>query len=147
MLNNIYHWVLFHSQAFSRAVHHCPEEFVLGYIIILMYRCNYCIKTFLYDFHANKLNSMYYSNWFVMSYILFLACFTKCSVKCKHWIRVTFKRNVSMSSKKIRYSHKISFVIAWINYIFKYFKIENCYNISQYYCFCSLQKILLTSSF
>ncbi len=43
---------------------------------------------------------MYYSNWCVMSYMLFLACFTKCSVKCTHRIRVTLTRNVSTSSKK-----------------------------------------------
>ncbi len=38
------------------SVHHCPEEFVLGYVIVFMYRprCNYCIKTFLYDFHVNS---------------------------------------------------------------------------------------------
>ncbi len=68
-----------------------------SYIIILM-----CIdvtiglKTFLYEFHVNKLNSMYYSNWFVMSCMLFLACFTKCFVKsdmghfykkCKHVVQ------------------------------------------------------------
>ncbi len=55
---------------------------------------------FLSDFHVNKLNSMYYSNWFVMSYMLFFTCFTKCSVKCTHRKRVTFKRNVSTLCKK-----------------------------------------------
>ncbi len=29
------------------------------------------LKNFLYKFHVNKLNSMYYSNWFVMSYAIF----------------------------------------------------------------------------
>ncbi len=54
---------------------------------------------------------MYYSNWFVMSYMLFLACFTKCSVKCTHQIRVTFKRNVSTSSKKLDIVTKSELVI------------------------------------
>ncbi len=62
---------------------------------------------FLYEFHVSKLNSMYYSNWFVMSYILFSACFTKCSAKCTHQIRVTLKINLSTLSQKIWYSHKI----------------------------------------
>ncbi len=35
-----------------------------------------------------------------MSCMLFLACFTKCSVKCTHRIRVTFKRNVITSPKR-----------------------------------------------
>ncbi len=65
------------------------------------------LKTFLYEYRVNKLNSMYYSNWCVMSYMLFLACFTKCSVKCTHRIRVTLTRNVSTSSKKVGYSPKI----------------------------------------
>ncbi len=43
---------------------------------------------------------MYYSNWFVVSYILFSACFTKCSAKCAHQIRVTLKRNLSTLLKK-----------------------------------------------
>ncbi len=107
-LDLIYHLSIIPLASFQRScVHHCPKEFVLGYIIILMYRCNYCIKNFLYEFHVNKLNSMYYSNWFVRSYMLFLACFTKCSVKCTHRIRVTFKRNVSTRLQKIGFSHKI----------------------------------------
>ncbi len=64
------------------------------------------LKTFLYEFHVNKLNSMY-SNWFVMSYAYAMFAFTKCSVKCTHRIRITFKRNVSTSSQNIRYSHII----------------------------------------
>ncbi len=63
MLDNIYHLlfhllfrVLFHLSFQQSWRHHCPEEFLLGYIIILMYRCNYCVKTFLYEFHVSKLN-------------------------------------------------------------------------------------------
>ncbi len=50
----------------------------------------------------NKLNVLL---WCYICYFWF--GFIKCSVKCTHRIRVTFKRNASTSSKKIRYSHKI----------------------------------------
>ncbi len=29
------------------------------------------VHSFLYELHVNKLNSMYYSTWFVMSYAIF----------------------------------------------------------------------------
>ncbi len=43
-------------------------------------------------------------------HMLFVACFTKCSVKCTH-LHVTFKRNVSTSSKKIYIDTKSELVI------------------------------------
>lgn len=94
------------TRKLSAELHRGPEEFCKD---ILLYSCIDVTSAFkcIYEFHVNSLNSMYYSNWFVMSYVLFLARFTECSVKCTHHIRVTFKRNISTSSKKIRYSHKI----------------------------------------
>ncbi len=95
MLNNIYHGVLFHSQASAESLRICSRLYNYFDIDVAI-----ALQTFLYDFHVNKLNSMYNSNRFVMSYMLFLACFTKCSVKCTHRLWVTLKRNVSTSSKK-----------------------------------------------
>ncbi len=40
----MFYFNIFYLQAFSGAEDHCSEELVLGYIIILMYRCNYCTK-------------------------------------------------------------------------------------------------------
>ncbi len=70
MLNNIYH--------LSISTHKLSAELrtSLSWRICTRLYYFWCIdvtalKTFLYEFHVNKLNSMYYSNWFVMSHAIF----------------------------------------------------------------------------
>ncbi len=50
MLDNIYHLL-----KLSAELHHCPEVFVLGYIIWCI-DANIALKTFLYEFHVNELD-------------------------------------------------------------------------------------------